>query len=105
MPKHKVAQVEGLSPAVAIEQKAHAGNPRSTVGTMTEIYDYLRVLYARIGLPHDPETGERMRAISKEHVTERVMGYKEGGKIQILAPIPLRKTEEFPDLISRLQRQ
>ncbi len=78
MPKPKVGHVEGLSPAIAIEQKAHAGNPRSTVGTMTEIYDYLRVLYARIGIPHDPETGEVIKAISKEHVVERVLSYPEG---------------------------
>ena len=58
MPKPKVGRVDGLSPAIAIEQKAHAGNPRSTIGTMTEIYDYLRVLYARAGIPHSPETGE-----------------------------------------------
>ena len=65
----KSAISKGLSPAIAIEQKAHAGNPRSTVGTMTEIYDYLRVLYARIGIPHCPETGEVIKAISKEHVS------------------------------------
>lgn len=103
--KPKVAHVEGLSPAVAIEQKAHAGNPRSTVGTMTEVYDYLRVLYARVGIPHDPETGEVIKAISKEHVVERVMGYPEGCKVQVLAQIEMRKTETFEDIISRLRRQ
>lgn len=103
--KPKVGHVEGLSPAVAIEQKAHAGNPRSTVGTMTEVYDYLRVLYARVGIPHDPETGEVIKAISKEHVVERVMGYPEGCKVQVLAHIEMRKTETFEDVISRLRRQ
>ena len=73
MPKPKVGQVSGLSPAIAIEQKAHAGNPRSTVGTMTEIYDYLRILYARLGIPHCPETGEVIQAISKEHVVDRIL--------------------------------
>lgn len=105
MPKPKVGHVEGLSPAIAIEQKAHAGNPRSTIGTMTEIYDYLRILYARIGIPHCPETGEVIKAISKDHVVERIMTYPEGEKIQILTPIELRKSERFEDVVSRLQRQ
>ena len=105
MPKPKVGHVEGLSPAIAIEQKAHAGNPRSTIGTMTEIYDYLRILYARIGIPHCPETGEVIKAISKDHVLDRIMAYPEGEKIQILAPIEIRKNERFEDVISRLQRQ
>lgn len=104
MPKPKVGRVEGLSPAIAIEQKAHAGNPRSTVGTMTEAYDYLRVLYARIGIPHSPETGEVIKAISKDLVVERVLSYPEGEKIQILAPIEVRKNETFDDVINRLQR-
>lgn len=105
MAKPKVAHVEGLSPAIAIEQKSHAGNPRSTVGTMTEIYDYLRILYSRIGIPHDPETGEVIKAISKEWVVERVLSYPEGNKIQILAPIDLKKTENFNDIIQKLRRQ
>ncbi|MGE3954152.1 MAG: excinuclease ABC subunit UvrA [Parachlamydiales bacterium] len=98
MPKAKVESIEGLSPAVAIEQKAHAGNPRSTVGTLTEIYDYLRILYARLGIAHCPETGERIEAISKEHVVDRLMGYPEGEAIWILAPI---QEEALP----RLARQ
>ncbi len=105
MPKPKVGHIDGLSPAIAIEQKAHAGNPRSTVGTMTEIYDYLRVLYARIGIPHDPETGEIIKAISREHVVERILAYPEGEKIQVLAPIEIRKNEKFEEIISRLRRQ
>lgn len=104
MPKPKVAEVEGLSPAIAIEQKAHAGNPRSTIGTMTEIYDYLRVLYARIGIAHCPETLEPIRSISKEFVVDKVMGYTADEKIQILAPIEIRKAESFPDIVSRLSR-
>lgn len=104
MSKPKVGHVEGLSPAIAIEQKAHAGNPRSTVGTMTEIYDYLRILFARLGIPHCPETGEVIKAISKEHVVDRILTYPEGEKIQILAPIEMRKNEKFEDTINRLQR-
>lgn len=105
MPKPKVLHVEGLSPAIAIEQKAHAGNPRSTIGTMTEIYDYLRILFAREGIPHDPDTGEVIKAISKEHVVERILSYPENEKIQVLAPVELKKNEKFEDVISKLQRQ
>lgn len=105
MPKPKVGHIEGLSPAIAIEQKASAGNPRSTVGTMTETYDYLRILYARIGIPHDPETGEVIKAISREHVVDRILSYPQDEKIQILAPIEIRKNEKFEDVIARLQRQ
>lgn len=105
MPKPKVGQVEGLSPAVAIEQKSHAGNPRSTVGTMTEIYDYLRVLYARMGTPHCPETGEVIQAISKDHVVDRILSYPQGSKLHLLAPIAVKKSEEFQDLLNRWRRQ
>lgn len=105
MAKPKVSQIEGLSPAIAIEQKSHAGNPRSTVGTMTEIYDYLRVLYARIGIPHDPETGDIIKSISKDLVVERVMNFPEGDKVQILAPIEIRKSDKFEEILQRLTRQ
>lgn len=105
MPKPKVGHVEGLSPAIAIEQKAHAGNPRSTVGTMTEIYDYLRILFARVGIPHDPDSGEVIKAISKDYVVDRILDYPEGSKIQVLAPIEIRKNDKFSDILSRLQRQ
>jgi excinuclease ABC subunit A len=104
-PKPKVGRVEGLSPAVAIEQKAHAGNPRSTVGTLTEIYDYLRVLWARTGIPHCPETGERIRSISKEYVVDQILNLQEGEKIQVLAPIEIRKNDTFEEIIERLKRQ
>lgn len=105
MPKPKVGQVEGLSPAIAIEQKSHAGNPRSTVGTMTEIYDYLRVLFARVGIPHSPETGQVIKAISKDHVVDRILDYPNGEKIQILAFIEIRKNDSFEEILSRLRRQ
>lgn len=104
MPKPKVGTVEGLSPAIAIEQKTHAGNPRSTVGTMTEIYDYLRILYARIGIPHDPETGEVIKAISKDLVVERVLELPQDEKIQILAPLNLSRNAELKDIVQRYQR-
>ncbi len=105
MPKPKVTHVEGLSPAIAIEQKAHAGNPRSTVGTMTEIYDYLRILYSRIGIPHDPDTGEEIKAISKELVVERVLTYPANEKIQVMAPLEIRRNDSFTDIMTRLKRQ
>lgn len=105
MPKPKIGQISGLSPAIAVEQKAHAGNPRSTIGTLTEIYDYLRVLYARVGIPHCPETGEPIKAISKQYVVDRILTYPEGEKIQILAPIEFFKNDKFEDLILRLQKQ
>lgn len=105
MPKPKVSHVSGLSPAVAIEQKAHAGNPRSTVGTMTEIYDYFRILYARLGIAHCPETGEEIKSISKDYVVDKVLEYPENEKIQILAPIELRKNEKFEEIVSRLLRK
>ncbi len=103
MPKPKVADVSGLSPAVAIEQKSHAGNPRSTVGTMTEIYDYLRLLFAHLGIAHCPETLEVIKAISKSHVVKRILTYPENEKIQVLAPIEIKKNERFEDVISRLK--
>lgn len=105
MSKPKVGSIDGLSPAVAIEQKAHAGNPRSTIGTMTEIYDYLRILFARIGIPHCPDTGEIIQAISKDFVVDKILSYPEEEKIQILAPIELKKNEKFEELIAKLRRQ
>lgn len=105
MPKPKVSSVSGLSPAIAIEQKSHSGNPRSTIGTMTEIYDYLRILYAHLGIAHCPETGEVIKAISKEHVVKKILTYPEGEKIQVLAPIAIRKNERFEDIIAKLQVQ
>lgn len=105
MPKPIVEQVSGLSPAIAIEQKAHAGNPRSTVGTMTEIYDYLRVLYARLGIPHCPETGDVIQAISKEHVVDRILTFPPGEPLHILAPLEIGKHENFEELLNRLRRQ
>ena len=105
MPKPKVNQVNGLSPAIAIEQKTHAGNPRSTVGTMTEIYDYLRILFSRKGIPHCPETGEVIKGMSKEHVVDRILTYPPGEKLHILAPIEINRQDQFQDILVRLRRQ
>ena len=97
--KPHVASIENLSPTIAIEQMAHTVNPRSTVGTMTEIYDYLRLLYARIGTPHCPKTGYEIKSISKERVVERVLELEKGEKIHILAPIEVRKKDQFKKLV------
>lgn len=105
MSKPKVAQIEGLSPAIAIEQKQTAGNPRSTVGTMTEVYDYLRILFARAGTAYCPETGEEIKAITKDYVVEQILKYPEGERITILAPFEIQKNEKFEDVIVRLRKQ
>lgn len=96
LPKPKVDRIEGLSPSIALEQKTGGLNPRSTVGTMTEIYDLLRVLYAHVGVAYSPETGKPIRHISKETVIDRILALPQGEKIQVLAPL-LRK-ESFEQL-------
>ncbi len=87
MEKPDVDQIEGLSPAVSIDQKGVSHNPRSTVGTVTEIYDYLRLLYARIGIPHCPVCGTRVEAQSAQQIVDAVQSMPEGSRIQILAPV------------------
>jgi excinuclease ABC subunit A len=87
MEKPDVDQIEGLSPAVSIDQKSVSHNPRSTVGTVTEIYDYLRLLYARVGIPHCPVCGERVEAQSAQQIVDAVKALPDGTRIQVLAPI------------------
>jgi excinuclease ABC subunit A len=87
MEKPDVDQIEGLSPAVSIDQKGVSHNPRSTVGTVTEIYDYLRLLYARIGVPHCPVCGAKVEAQSAQQIVDAVQTYPDGTRIQILAPL------------------
>jgi excinuclease ABC subunit A len=87
MEKPDVDQIEGLSPAVSIDQKGVSQNPRSTVGTVTEIYDYLRLLYARIGIPHCPVCGETVVAQSAQQIVDGVQALPEGTRVQILAPV------------------
>lgn len=101
MPRPKVDSVDGLTPAIAIEQKSHGLNPRSTVGTMSEIYDYLRLLYSHAATPHCPKTGERIEAISKERVAERILTWEEGARLIVLAPLG----PATPELVERLQRE
>ena len=97
-PKPKVEQIEGLSPAIAIEQKNHAGNPRSTIGTMTESYDFLRVLFTHLGTAYCPETGEEIRTISKEYVVNRLLQLPEKTKVHLLSPIQMKRSEKFESL-------
>ncbi len=87
MDKPNVESIEGLSPAISIDQKTTSKNPRSTVGTVTEIYDYLRLLYARIGVPHCTVCGREIRQQTVDQIVDKIMSYDEGSKIQILAPV------------------
>lgn len=103
--KPKVGSIDGLSPSIAIEQKKGAVNPRSTVGTLTEIYDLLRILYAHLGVAYCPESGEKIQTISKEFVVNKVLQLPSQEKIQVLAPIEFHKQESFEELQKRLIRQ
>jgi excinuclease ABC subunit A len=85
--KPDVDFILGLSPAISIDQKSASRNPRSTVGTITEVYDYLRLLYARIGVPHDPETGERLIRQTPQQIVDRVLEMADGTRFQVLAPV------------------
>lgn len=95
MEKPNVELIEGLSPAISIDQKTTSKNPRSTVGTVTEIYDYLRLLYARIGIPHCPVCGREISRQTVDDITADVLSLDEGTRIQIMAPIARGKKGEF----------
>lgn len=105
MPRPHVERVDGLSPAIAIEQKIHAGNPRSTVGTMTEIYDYLRILWAHLGIPHNPDTGRALAAIDPEMIVEEVMQKPPGTKVQVLAPYLIKRNETIEEIAASIKRE
>lgn len=104
MEKPNVEIIEGLSPAISIDQKSTNRNPRSTVGTVTEIYDYLRLLYARIGIPHCPECGQIINKQSVDEMTDRIMELPEGTKIQVLAPVVRGRKGEHEKLLSRASK-
>ena len=87
MEKPDVELIEGLSPAISIDQKTTSKNPRSTVGTVTEIYDYLRLLYARVGTPHCPECGKVIKQQTIDQIVDSVMDLPEGTKVQVLSPV------------------
>ena len=105
MDKPDVDVIEGLSPAIAIEQKAASHNPRSTVGTVTEIHDYLRLLFARAGTPHCPEHGIALRAFSVAQMVDAVLSMPEDTKIMILAPVIRGRKGEFEDIFKDMQAQ
>jgi excinuclease ABC subunit A len=105
MEKPDVDSIEGLSPAISIEQKTTSKNPRSTVGTVTEIYDYLRVLYARVGTPHCPKCGQVIAAQTIQQMVDRVLTLPGGGRIVVLAPIVRGRKGEYRKLFFDLRRQ
>ncbi|WHT21707.1 excinuclease ABC subunit UvrA [Crossiella sp. CA-258035] len=105
MDKPDVDFIEGLSPAVSIDQKSTSRNPRSTVGTITEVYDYLRLLYARAGKPHCPVCGELISKQSPQQIVDQVLAMGEGERFQVLAPIVRGRKGEFVDLFEQLQSQ
>lgn len=104
MEKPDVDTIEGLSPAISIDQKSTSNNPRSTVGTVTEIHDYLRLLYARIGIPHCPKCGRVIRRQTVDEVVEQVMAFGEGARVQIIAPAVRGRKGEHVKLLEQIQK-
>lgn len=104
MDKPDVDTIEGLSPAISIDQKTTSKNPRSTVGTVTEIYDYLRLLYARIGVPHCPVCGREIRQQSVDQIVDKILELPEGTKLQLLAPIARGKKGEYQKELDNARR-
>ncbi|HTV72775.1 MAG TPA: excinuclease ABC subunit UvrA [Candidatus Acidoferrales bacterium] len=105
MEKPDVDYIEGLSPAISIDQKSSSKNPRSTVGTVTEIYDYLRLLYARIGKPHCYRCGREVSAQSSEQIVDQVMELPEGSRIQLLAPVIRGRKGEYSKLLEEIGKE
>ncbi|MCU1591138.1 MAG: Excinuclease subunit, partial [Frankiales bacterium] len=103
MDKPDVDFIEGLSPAVSIDQKSTSKNPRSTVGTITEVYDYLRLLYARAGIPHCPKCGRVIARQQPSQIVDRVLELEEGSRFQVLAPVIRGRKGEYVDLFAELQ--
>jgi len=105
LPKPDLDHIEGLSPAIAIEQRTSGGNPRSTIATTTEIYDYLRLLYANLGQPHDPETGLPLSAQSASEIVDKVAALPTRSRVMLLAPVVDEQRGEFRDVLERLARE
>src|SRR5688500_3292972 len=105
MEKPDVDSIEGLSPAISIEQKTAGHNPRSTVGTVTEVYDYLRLLYARAGTPHCPSCGRPVQRQSAGQIAETILGWPEGTRIEVLAPLVRGRKGEFRELFEIVRKQ
>ena len=105
MQKPDVDYIEGLSPAIAIEQRTSSGNARSTIATTTEIYDYLRLLFASVGQPHDPNTGEAIFKQSPQQIVDRILAYPSETKIMVLAPLVRAQVGEFRDVLEKIRRE
>src|SRR5438876_3964560 len=105
MEKPNVDFIEGLSPAIAIEQRSAGANPRSTIATTTEIYDYLRVLFSAVGQPHDPVTGRPLSRQTPQQIVDEILTYETGSKIVVLAPVIENQPGEFRDVIEKLKRE
>ncbi|MCW2860842.1 MAG: excinuclease subunit, partial [Actinoallomurus sp.] len=103
MDKPDVDFIEGLSPAVSIDQKSTSKNPRSTVGTITEVYDYLRLLWARIGHPHCPVCGRTIHKQTPQQIVDRLMEFEEGTRFQVLAPVVRGRKGEYSELFREMQ--
>ena len=104
MDKPNVEHIEGLSPAISIDQKTTSKNPRSTVGTITEIYDYLRLLYARVGIPHCPKCGKEITQQSVDQIVDKILSYEERTKLQIIAPIIKRRKATHEKLLEHVKK-
>src|ERR1700737_3985659 len=105
MEKPDVDFIEGLSPAIAIEQRSAGANPRSTIATTPEIYDYLRVLFSAIGQPHDPVTGKPIHRQTPQQIVDQILAYPPEAKIILLAPLVQNQAGEFRDVIEKLKRE
>jgi excinuclease ABC subunit A len=105
MEKPDVDFIEGLSPAIAIEQRSSVANPRSTIATTTEIYDYLRVLFSAIGQPHDPSTGEKIFRMTPQQIVDQILAYPEETRILVIAPVIRNETGEFRDVLEKIKRE
>ena len=105
MQKPDVDQIDGLSPAISIEQKTTSRNPRSTVGTVTEIYDYMRLLFARVGVPYSPATGLPIESQTVSQMVDRVLALREGTRLFILAPIVRGRKGEYRKELAELQKK
>src|SRR6204780_3113054 len=105
MEKPDVDHIDGLSPAISIDQKTTSRNPRSTVGTVTEIYDYLRLLYARIGHPHCPNCGRAISKQSIEQITDQVLKFPEGTRLAVAAPMVQSRKGEHKDVLDAAKRK
>ena len=104
MDKPDVDYIEGLSPAISIDQKTTSKNPRSTVGTVTEIYDYLRLLYARIGIPHCYKCGKPIRQQTIDQIVDKIISFEEGTRIQILAPVVRSRKGEYQKIFENAKK-